>query len=83
MGSEGGVGADLPLHRNRGQRHAAMRLQRLGCQSRPEDEAVGSGVPGRNAKRKGIGAKDLLRPHNGRRTRQKRRTCAAQQQLAS
>ncbi len=44
----------LPVDRDGGERHAALRLERTGCEPRPDHEAVGQRVTGRHAERERI-----------------------------
>jgi hypothetical protein len=59
-GREPVVGRDLPLHLDRGGRHAVADLQRLRRESGPDYEAVGLRITSRNAELKREDAEDGL-----------------------
>ena len=64
---EPSVRGDLPFDRHRGHRHAAVQVERIGRQPRPDDESVGGGLAGGDAEAERISAPDRLCAHDGRR----------------
>ena len=70
-GLETVVAGHFPFYRQRHGGHTAMRLEGLGRQLGPDDEAVRRRIARRHAQRKGVAGKPALRLHDGGHTRQR------------
>ena len=56
---EGTVFGNFPMHFDGSLGHAAAGFERLGCETSPEDDAFVVGIPGGDAKSKGIAGEDV------------------------
>ena len=56
---EGAVLGNFPMHFDGSLGHAAAGLERLGCQTGPENDAFVVGIPGGDTKSEGIACEDV------------------------